>query len=82
MHVYRICVTNCILFIFSYICIAKSTELYCISGLYLNLLLLIVIFIIFQITVYLDKAGSRLNYHRYADVIFDILFAGGILGKI
>jgi len=32
-----------------------------------------------QVSVYLDKAGAKLNYRRYADVLFDTLFAGGIL---
>ncbi|XP_006825677.1 protein krasavietz-like, partial [Saccoglossus kowalevskii] len=32
-----------------------------------------------QLAKFLDTAGSRLNYRRYADVLFDILFAGGIL---
>ena len=33
-----------------------------------------------QVSKYLDSAGSKLNYRRYAETFFDILFAGGILG--
>ncbi|KAK7092581.1 eIF5-mimic protein 2-like [Littorina saxatilis] len=32
-----------------------------------------------KVTKFLDVAGSRLNYRRYAEVLFDVLFAGGIL---
>jgi hypothetical protein len=32
-----------------------------------------------QVSRYLDREGSKLNYRRYAEVLFDILFAGGIL---
>ncbi|XP_005100739.1 basic leucine zipper and W2 domain-containing protein 1 [Aplysia californica] len=32
-----------------------------------------------QVSRYLDKEGSKLNYRRYAEVLFDTLFAGGIL---
>jgi hypothetical protein len=32
-----------------------------------------------QVSKFLDTAASRLNYRRYADTLFDILFAGGIL---
>lgn len=32
-----------------------------------------------QITKFLDAAGGKLNYRRYAEALFDILFAGGIL---
>jgi len=32
-----------------------------------------------QVSKYLDNAGSKLNYRRYAEVLFDTLFAGGIL---
>jgi len=32
-----------------------------------------------QVSKYLDKEGSKLNYRRYAEVLFDTLFAGGIL---
>lgn len=32
-----------------------------------------------KVSKFLDVSGSRLNYRRYADVLFDILFAGGIL---
>ncbi|XP_070546971.1 eIF5-mimic protein 2-like [Ptychodera flava] len=32
-----------------------------------------------QISKFLDTSGSRLDYRRYAEVLFDILFAGGIL---
>lgn len=34
-----------------------------------------------QVSRYLDKEGSKLDYRRYAEVLFDILFAGGILGN-
>jgi len=32
-----------------------------------------------QVSNFLDKSGSRLDYRRYAETLFDILFAGGIL---
>jgi len=32
-----------------------------------------------QVSNFLDKAGSRLDYRRYAEQLFDVLFAGGIL---
>jgi hypothetical protein len=32
-----------------------------------------------QVSKYLDTAASRLDYRRYADTLFDVLFAGGIL---
>lgn len=32
-----------------------------------------------KVSVYLDKAGGKLNYRRYGEVLFDTLFAGGIL---
>ncbi|XP_067686931.1 eIF5-mimic protein 2-like [Haliotis asinina] len=32
-----------------------------------------------KVSKFLDISGSRLNYRRYADVLFDILFAGGQL---
>lgn len=32
-----------------------------------------------QVSIYLDKAGSKLNYRRYGEVLFDTLIAGGIL---
>jgi len=32
-----------------------------------------------QVSKFLDVAGSRLDYRRYAESLFDILFAGGIL---
>lgn len=28
---------------------------------------------------YLDSAGSKLDYRRYGEVIFDVLIAGGLL---
>lgn len=31
---------------------------------------------------YLDSAGSKLDYRRYGEALFDILIAGGLLGKI
>lgn len=30
---------------------------------------------------YLDAAGSKLDYRRYGEVIFDVLIAGGLLRK-
>lgn len=32
-----------------------------------------------QVSRFLDKEGSKLDYRRYAEVLFDTLFAGGIL---
>lgn len=32
-----------------------------------------------QVSKFLDASGSKLDYRRYADVLFDILFAGGQL---
>lgn len=32
-----------------------------------------------QLSAFLDRAGSKLNYRRYAETLFDCLFAGGIL---
>lgn len=32
-----------------------------------------------QVSKFLDSAGSRLDYRRYAETLFDVLFAGGIL---
>ncbi len=34
-----------------------------------------------QVSKFLDKAGSQLDYRRYAETLLDILFAGGILGE-
>lgn len=31
---------------------------------------------------FLDQAGSKVDYRRYGEVLFDILIAGGLLGKI
>lgn len=31
---------------------------------------------------YLDSAGNKLDYRRYGEVLFDILIAGGVLGKL
>lgn len=33
------------------------------------------------ISRYLDSAGNKLDYRRYGECLFDILIAGGILGK-
>lgn len=33
------------------------------------------------IAKFLDATGSRLDYRRYADTLFDILVAGSMLGK-
>lgn len=30
---------------------------------------------------FLDTAGSKLDYRRYGEVLFDVLIAGGLLGK-
>jgi hypothetical protein len=30
---------------------------------------------------YLDTAGSKLDYRRYGETLFDILIAGGLLSK-
>ena len=35
----------------------------------------------FQVSKFLDVSGAKLDYRRYSDVLFDILFAGGQLGK-
>lgn len=35
-----------------------------------------------QISKYLDIAGNKLDYRRYGEVLFDILIAGGLLGKL
>ena len=35
-----------------------------------------------QVSKFLDSAGSRLDYRRYAETLFDVLFAGGILGEM
>lgn len=32
-----------------------------------------------QVTAFLDKSGSKLNYRLYGEYLFDILFAGGVL---
>lgn len=34
------------------------------------------------IAKFLDATGSRLDYRRYADTLFDILVAGSMLGKL
>lgn len=34
------------------------------------------------ISRYLDGAGNKLDYRRYGESLFDILIAGGILGKL
>lgn len=33
------------------------------------------------ISRFLDQAGNKLDYRRYGECLFDILIAGGILGK-
>jgi len=30
---------------------------------------------------FLDSSGAKLDYRRYAETLFDILVAGGMLGK-
>lgn len=34
------------------------------------------------VSKFLDTAGSKLNYRRYGEALFDILIAGGLLGKL
>ena len=34
-----------------------------------------------KLSKYLDSAGAKLDYRRYAETLFDVLFAGGILGE-
>ena len=31
---------------------------------------------------FLDSSGAKLDYRRYAETLFDILVAGGMLGKL
>lgn len=31
---------------------------------------------------FLDSAGSKLDYRRYGEALFDILIAGGLLGEL
>lgn len=31
---------------------------------------------------FLDTAGSKLDYRRYGEALFDVLIAGGLLGKL
>ena len=31
---------------------------------------------------FLDSSGSKLNYRLYGECLFDILFAGGVLGMM
>ncbi len=38
------------------------------------------VLLFFQLSKFLDSAGSKLNYRRYAETLLDVLFAGGILG--
>lgn len=33
------------------------------------------------VSKFLDTAGSKLDYRRYGEALFDILIAGGLLGK-
>lgn len=33
------------------------------------------------VTKFLDASGAKLDYRRYAETLFDILVAGGMLGK-
>lgn len=33
------------------------------------------------VSKFLDNSGSKLDYRRYGEALFDILIAGGILGK-
>lgn len=33
------------------------------------------------VSKFLDCAGSKLDYRRYGETLFDIILAGGILGK-
>lgn len=34
------------------------------------------------VSKFLDTAGSKLDYRRYGEALFDILIAGGLLGKL
>lgn len=34
------------------------------------------------VSKFLDTAGSKLDYRRYGETLFDILIAGGLLGKL
>lgn len=34
-----------------------------------------------EISKFLHSAGNKLDYRRYGEVLFDILIAGGLLGK-
>lgn len=43
--------------------------------------MLLLQFIVFQVSKFLDVSGAKLDYRRYSDVLFDILFAGGQLGE-
>lgn len=35
-----------------------------------------------QASKFLDVAGGTLDYHRYADCLFDIVISGGLLGRL
>ena len=35
-----------------------------------------------QVLTFLDKSGGKLNYRLYGECLFDILFAGGVLGMM
>lgn len=34
------------------------------------------------ISRFLDQAGNKLDYRRYGECLFDVLIAGGLLGKL
>ena len=46
-----------------------------------DVLLLNVLLLFLQVSKFLDSAGSKVDYRRYGETLFDILFAGGILGE-
>ena len=35
-----------------------------------------------KVLTFLDRSGSKLNYRLYGECLFDILFAGGVLGIV
>ena len=40
------------------------------------------VFSLFKVLTFLDRTGSKLNYRLYGEYLFDILFAGGVLGMM
>ena len=35
-----------------------------------------------KVQKFLDSSGSKLNYRLYGEYLFDVLFAGGVLGMM